>query len=695
VQPVLARAVGLLVVVCAVASSPTARAADAPAPKTFSFATPLSVEMQTRGVDPACIEGPDDERVVLACFDGLTAFDASTGKIVPAAAASWTTSKDGRTWTFTLRDATWMRRAGKTVEEAGRVKASDFVYAWKRLFEPENASPSLHILDGLVGVVGLSTDKRRYLALDQIAEALQEATGGKGQKKTITADDLQTLLTSETLNMRGWLGSIDAPEIRELLAWPVDRPYQGLKVWGVDKKRGVLEILKAETDRSVKVSSEADEHVGVDRGFYAKDEKTLVVETIDPAPWLPSLLARGALVAVDERSVDSNRDQAFNKRQNQVCNGAFVSYTDFAPKAFDGSGEPLTFNLELHKNPKHWSAASVPSDRMIGFVNNTSDELLRLYCLGQCHWIQMQALAPPVAERIRAAKSGKPVPPKPGDRVSEATCLQTATDLYDVGAGRMLVLQFRCAPPFDKKEARQGLAAALKRDALTATAVGVAPAPAKRLVHPTTTGVVDLPRTPSFDPSKAAATYGKKRLPEGKWLRLLVRPEHQRAAEAVERMWKPFEEVVVDVWSGTDYARRLENGQWDAHAHVLVPDFDDPLAFLTPFRSRSGANAYSNPAFDALLKAAGDVISFRAKPDPAVAAAPGVKAALAGGDDEALRRALLAEAEAVLLEDAVVIPLWIPTDSGLVRSEVRGLHKGGGNRRLQDVHQLNRVGVGG
>ena len=69
---------------------------------------------------------------------------------------------------------------------------------------------------------------------------------------------------------------------------------------------------------------------------------------------------------------------------------------------------------------------------------------------------------------------------------------------------------------------------------------------------------------------------------------------------------------------------------------------------------------------------------------------PAIKDALAKGDVEGLRRALLVEAEAILLEEAIVVPLWIPVDSGLVAKGVRGLPVGPtvGKRSLLDVVQF-------
>ena len=70
--------------------------------------------------------------------------DGSDGSIVPAVAKSWTTSEDGRVWTFTLReDARW--------SNGDAVTAADFVKGWQRAMLPDLAadySSMFFVIDG-------------------------------------------------------------------------------------------------------------------------------------------------------------------------------------------------------------------------------------------------------------------------------------------------------------------------------------------------------------------------------------------------------------------------------------------------------------------------------------------------------------------------------------------------------------------
>ncbi len=79
-------------------------------------------------LDPQKNNATDGACVIQHCFEGLTTKNEKN-QIVPGMAESWTTSTDGLTWTFKLRDATW--------SDGVAVKAKDFIFAWQRACDPE------------------------------------------------------------------------------------------------------------------------------------------------------------------------------------------------------------------------------------------------------------------------------------------------------------------------------------------------------------------------------------------------------------------------------------------------------------------------------------------------------------------------------------------------------------------------------
>ncbi|SNR50018.1 peptide ABC transporter substrate-binding protein [Paracoccus sediminis] len=84
-----------------------------------------------KSLDPAKNTDVEGSDVLRQLFEGLMNEDA-TGAMVPGVAETHQESEDGLTYTFTLRDAKW--------SNGDPVTAGDFVYAWRRVVNPDTAS---------------------------------------------------------------------------------------------------------------------------------------------------------------------------------------------------------------------------------------------------------------------------------------------------------------------------------------------------------------------------------------------------------------------------------------------------------------------------------------------------------------------------------------------------------------------------
>ena len=103
---------------------------DDPGPRSdFTWSTTSDVFT----LDPQRMSYLEDMRVGSALYEGLVRFDPQRNGFDPGAARSWTTSDDGLTWTFHLReDGRWSN---------GRpVTAHDFAWSWMRLLTPDTAA---------------------------------------------------------------------------------------------------------------------------------------------------------------------------------------------------------------------------------------------------------------------------------------------------------------------------------------------------------------------------------------------------------------------------------------------------------------------------------------------------------------------------------------------------------------------------
>ncbi len=83
-------------------------------------------------LDPHKINTLYEANVAQDLFEGLTAYDAA-GDIIPAVAAAWDVSADGRHYTFYLRDdLTW--------SDGTPITSGDVVFSFHRLMKPETAA---------------------------------------------------------------------------------------------------------------------------------------------------------------------------------------------------------------------------------------------------------------------------------------------------------------------------------------------------------------------------------------------------------------------------------------------------------------------------------------------------------------------------------------------------------------------------
>ncbi len=96
--------------------------------------------------------------VITSCTDGLYYMN-NGGILVPALAADTKVSEDGLKYTFTLKDAKW--------SNGDPVTANDFVFAWKRLGDPEVASGYSYMLD-VAGIKNGHEVRKGEVPVDQL-----------------------------------------------------------------------------------------------------------------------------------------------------------------------------------------------------------------------------------------------------------------------------------------------------------------------------------------------------------------------------------------------------------------------------------------------------------------------------------------------------------------------------------------------
>lgn len=208
-----------------------------------------------------------DSRFVTALFEGLTTHEADGVTPAPGMAERWSVSADGRTWTFTLREARW--------SNGDPVAAADFVYAWRRALRPGTGCP--------------------YVVLFRLIR-----------------------------NVGAWL---DAAEADGLLAQlddlgKEDRAAAVRRLAETARRRHAAALRRRKEETAAK-AAEARPDVGEeDLGFVAVDPRTLRVSLERRAPWLPDLLSFMTFVPLHEKSVTANGSE-WTEPGKIVTNGPY------------------------------------------------------------------------------------------------------------------------------------------------------------------------------------------------------------------------------------------------------------------------------------------------------------------------------------------------------------------------------------
>lgn len=91
-------------------------------------------------LDPQYTDNPHAETVLANIMEGLLRLD-EYGRILPAGAESYTVSEDGLVYEFKLKNNCYWYHAGMDKKNAKPVTARDYVFAFRRLLDPETNAP--------------------------------------------------------------------------------------------------------------------------------------------------------------------------------------------------------------------------------------------------------------------------------------------------------------------------------------------------------------------------------------------------------------------------------------------------------------------------------------------------------------------------------------------------------------------------
>lgn len=377
-------------------------------------------------------------------------------------------------------------------------------------------------------------------------------------------------------------------------------------------------------------------------GALAIDDHTLRVTLERPTPYLPALTAQPVWFPVNPRVLArfgdlAQRLPAWTRPDNFVGNGPFM-LSEWSPNA----------RLVVTKSPNYWDAATVRLNQIIFFPTESPEVEERNFRAGQVH----------VTYGIPTSKLATYRADNPG-------ALRLDPFL------QAIFLRFNTTrAPFTDARVRRALSLAIDREAISGNVLRGAGTPARSFTPPDCAGYTSRATVPT-DFEAARRLLEEAGHPRGRGLPpldLQVRnDEHQpRVAEVLQAQWRKELGITLTITP-------LEQKTWVQNQQTLnysisgagwIGDFVDPVTFLDLFVSAGGNNwtGWNNPNYDALVARAA------ATPDPAA------------------RQEIFRQAEALLLEQAPVAPVFFGTRAYLIHAAVRGWEPS-----LLGLHQYKKI----
>ena len=373
-------------------------------------------------------------------------------------------------------------------------------------------------------------------------------------------------------------------------------------------------------------------------GLAAPDDSTFVITLAQPTAYFLALTTYYPFVPVP-RHVIEKHGVRWTLRQNLVGNGPF-RWTYWRQND----------RYEFVPSESYWDRKSVRLERVVAYTIDDLNTSTNLYKSGATDWnpsgyIPSQYLSymKPYADYRTGRYQG--------------------TYFYGINVTR---------PPLDNVWARRALNLAIDREAISRDLLKGSREAWGRVTpsgYPGYEGPVQV----TYDPARARECLAKAGYPGGKGFPRIsilfnTSEDHRRVAEAIQAMWKRDLGIDVELtnqeWGS--YLQSTTALNYDVARRAWIGDYLDPNSFLQILTSGDGNNrsGWSNARYDALLRRAARTL------------------------DAKERFALMAEAEAVALDDAPFLPIYHYSTTELVKPWVRGLHQ-----TALDVHLLTRVWI--
>ncbi len=587
---------------------------------------------EVSSLDPASVSGVPEGRVMYALYEGLTVRHPRTLESIPGMAESWHLSDDGRVYTFRIRDdARW--------SNGDRLTAHDFAWSWQRLLHPETASEYVYQLWYLENARAYSLlpvdlpDERWWF------DATWYVTWrGADDRVRIGRHGFADLAADRPAPTARFAG----PRFQERVPPPDAEPY--LEGWSYETTLTLAEV-EAALDGHLLPEARARQELFWPRvGARAADDRTFVVTLSSPTPFFLTLTSFYPTMPTHRATWERAREEFPDTWQIEwisperlVTNGPFRL-----------AERRVNDRIRLEKNPEYWDFDNVALRTIDVLAVEHYGTMLNLYLTGEVDWIER--CAPNLIPRM--------LPREDFDPQS-----YLGSYFYRVNVER---------PPLDDVRVRRALALAIDRKAIVEKITKKGEKPLYALCPD---GLPGYPR-PTMAHAPLAddlSNYAQAFAADCEEARRLLAEAgfgpgrrdfptieiHYNTAE----VHRDLAEVVADTWKRElDVDAKLLNQEWkvyldtqntqgyDVSRSAWIGDYPDPNTFVDMWVTGGENNrtGWGDPEYDALVAAA------------------------ALETDPARRLQLLADAEAILLDQLPILPIYSYVSQNVVNPRLGG-----------------------
>ncbi len=393
-------------------------------------------------------------------------------------------------------------------------------------------------------------------------------------------------------------------------------------------------------------------------GVSAPDPKTFVVELDAPVSFFPALMSFPTFYPINEKFYNSLDSGTYGTTPDTfLSNGAFV-LSDYLPG---------TANIQLKKNDSYWNADKISLDAWQYQVVSSSDNALIAFKNGTLNLVTISGSQ---VEHVQAdAELSKNLKSIPSGALSYLTFNQDPKN-HHAGALANVNLRLAISNAIDRESLTENYV--MNGSTPTYTAIPIHFAPNAKTGKFFAEDQNQFADYVGFDVDKARGFFEKAKSELGKdsfELEVIYSNDGGGSTKVIQAIKSQVEENLPGVilklqpMPKAEYLDKVTTNSFDLALTDWVPDYDDPMTFLTLWTTEGCeiCEHWSNADYDKII-------------------ADCTSGSLAADYDA--RWNAMYDAEKILLENAVIAPLFTNANAILIAPNISGVdfHVAGVNR---------------